>query len=87
MKSKLMKTVFYALVLLTPLAAQASNEWHEKKHTHTDENDHSHDRYLSQHDYVKTTEPLPTVSVPEPGSWALVGAGIISLLFVRRRKI
>lgn len=87
MKSKLIKTTFCALVLLTPLVTQASNEGHEQRHAYADESNHSQDRYLSQHSYAKTTESLPVALVPEPGPLSLVGAGIIGLFFARRRKI
>lgn len=87
MKSKLIKTAFYALILLTPLATQASDAGHKKRHTHADENHHAQDRYLSQQRHAKATETLPTASVPEPGSLALVGAGMLGLFFAKRRKI
>src|ERR1022692_439915 len=43
MKSKLIKTTFYALVLLTPLVTQASNEGHEQRRTDPDEDIRSPD--------------------------------------------
>ena len=87
MKSKLIKTTFYALVLLTPLVTQASNEGHEQRRTDPDEDIRSPDSYLSQQSHLKTAETLPVTSVPEPGSLALVGAGIIGLFFAQRKKI
>lgn len=86
MKSTFVRSAFYALALLTPFAAQASLPEHEARHINHVERHHQEDRYLSQSGYVSPPKTLPTASVPEPGSLALVGAGIIGLVIARRKS-
>lgn len=81
MNKSYVKAALYAVAFLTPLASQASNSEHERKHSHPQEN------YHSQQSYRDTGDTLPAVSVPEPGALALVSAGVFGLILARRKKV
>lgn len=81
-----MKTKFSAIgfalgLLLLPVAAlaDASDSNHGRKQGHA--NQHQHwDNRDARH------SSLPTVSVPEPSSLALLAAGIVGIVVARRAK-
>ena len=80
MKEKIAVQCFIVGILLSPLAAFAHNPFN--MHSRADDNQNRHEAREERERVVS----LPSASVPEPTSLAMLSAGLVGMFAARRIK-